>query len=139
MEKSGKKLGFTAESGKFIEFNLPEAEMEGGMLGTFYQTLIVIANTITSVETHTDVRIPLITDFIISLITDDEIRDKVRERRDSMLDDKIKEAKGTNGSKLTNIEIGEIKFQVCMETIGEVVSFYDQFSGLTHKLAIGKV
>ena len=139
MEQSKKKFGFTSEEGKFIDLGLPEAEMEGGFLSTFYRTLVIIGTTITSVEDTKDIRIPLITDFLIALVTDDVIRDEIRERKKTTYEERIEEVKNANNGRITNEQMGAVNFENCMRTIGEVVSFFDQFSGLTHKLAIGTI
>ena len=138
MIPSNKKFGFTSEEGKFIDLGLPPAEMEGGYLNTFYRTLVILGSTLSSVDDPKDIRIPLICDFLVSLVTDDEIRDEIREHKKTLQEKMVRELK-ESGAKLTNEEMGKIVREVNMAIVGEVVSFFDQFSGLTHKLAIGTI
>ena len=138
MIPSNKKFGFTSEEGKFIDLGLPPAEMEGGYLNTFYRTLVILGSTLSSVDDPKDIRIPLLCDFLVSLVTDDEIRDEIREHKKKLQEKMVTELK-ESGAKLTNEEMGKIVREVNMAIVGEVVSFFDQFSGLTHKLAIGTI
>ena len=138
MIPSNKKFGFTSEEGKFIDLGLPPAEMEGGYLNTFYRTLVILGSTLSSVDDPKDIRIPLICDFLVSLVTDDEIRDEIREHKKALQETMVRELK-ESGAKLTNEEMGKIVREVNMAIVGEVVSFFDQFSGLTHKLAVGTI
>ena len=137
MEQSIKSQRFGV-GGKPIELDIPIAEMDSGYLSSFYRTLGVLAGTLSNVEDEKDVRIPLITDFLVALIPDDLIRSEVKQLKKTLSDDRVQALKDS-GAKITNEAMGKIVREVNMDIVGEVVSYFDQFAGLSHKLSIGDV
>ena len=87
---------------------------------------------IQSMQSWNDPRVQAMTLHDISSISDDELRDLAFR----MLDELI--AKHTAGAK-TDLDKGKGIFRACMEMQGHVTAFYDEFTGVTHRLKIGHV
>lgn len=121
-------------SGQSFELNIgtPQRGAKEGYLMLFFSARAALGNIIAQMEDPTDPRLLTFTKFLITSITDDDIRDEILE----MLNTKLKEI---DASSLTNEEKAQKRNDTCMETLGDVTAFYDEFLGISHTIRIGGV
>jgi hypothetical protein len=113
-----------------LTLGTPKRGAKEGYLMLFFSSRASLGNIIAQMEDATDPRLLMFTKFLISSITDDDIRDDVWKK----LDANIKEIDRGDG---TNEEKAKKRNDVCMEILGDVTAFYDEFMGISHTIRIG--
>jgi len=114
-----------------IELDRPTRGAKDGYLQLFFISRQQLGRIISDPDgAVTDQRIITYTKFLISSITDDDIRDQVKE----MYAEKIQAIKA---EKLDNETRHEKMVDATMDVLGDVTAFYDEFLGITHRLKVG--
>lgn len=116
-----------------ISLEKPERGAKEGYLGMFYDSSRQMNRVIAESNGISDHRIRLLTLKMIAGITDDTIRAKAF----LYFNDKIEEMR-KSGKSADEINQDIANF-CCGEMQGHIVSFYDQFLGITHRLKLGRV
>lgn len=114
------------------EMNSPQRGSKEGYLQLFFISRQQLGRIIETSTSITDKRIIMYTRFMISSITDDGLRAQAEDELDLLL-------KEIADKDISNEERAEQTFVVCMRLQGDIVAFYDQFLGITHRLRIGTV
>jgi len=116
-----------------ISFDRPKRGSEDGYLQLFFIQMREYGKMISDPNASpTDKRLITFTMFLISHITDDNIRQEVREIYLSKLDE-IANMQLDNEAKSSEVVAAS------MGIVGDVVAFFDEFMGITHRLEIGVV
>lgn len=116
-----------------ITFDRPKRGSKDGYLQLFFIQLREYGKLISDpTGSPTDRRLVTFTQFLIAHITDDDIRDEVRKKYKTLLTE-IQARPLDNEAKYSEI------VEATMEVVGDVVAFYDEFLGITHRLEIGVV
>lgn len=118
---------------QIITLDKPQRGAKDGYLQLFFVSRQQMGRIISDENTGvTDHRIVTYTKYLISSITDDEIRFTIMKKYKENLAE-IKQRPIDNQAKF-----GEI-VDVSMEILGDVTAFYDEFLGITHRLKLGVV
>jgi hypothetical protein len=121
-------------AGEQIVLEKPERGAKDGYLQSFFRARDQMGRLIAEGNGYTDPRIRLYMLNMISGITDDTIR----EQAFGLFDQEIK--KITDRTDLSADEKQqEIANFCCGKMQGHVISWYDQFMGITHRLRLGEV
>jgi hypothetical protein len=113
-----------------ITLGIPKRGAKEGYLMLFFSARAALGNIIAQMEDPTDPRFLMFTKFLISSITDDDIRDDVMKK----LQTELKKVDTSGG---TNEEKAHKRNDVCMEILGDVTAFYDEYLGVSHTVNIG--
>jgi len=114
------------------EMNTPQRGSKEGYLQLFFISRQQFGRIIENSTSFTDERVIMYTRFMISSITDDDLRAEAEDNLDKDLEE-IDKMEGSNEAK------SKLRFKVCMYMLGDITAFYDQFLGVTHRLRIGNV
>ena len=120
-------------NGEQIVLEKPERGAKDGYLSMFYNSSQQMNRVIAESNGISDHRIRLLTLKMIAGITDDTIREDAFEYFNMRIDEINKTGKSADEK---NQEIANF---CCGEMQGHIVSFYDQFLGITHRLKLGSV
>ena len=121
-------------NGEGIVIDKPERGAREGYLQMFYTASQQMNRVIAESNGISDHRIRLLTLKMIAGITDDTIRYKTFQYFESRIAE-INAQKGVDANE-KNQQIANF---CCGEMQGLIVSFYDQFLGITHRLKLGEV
>jgi hypothetical protein len=114
-----------------IEFDRPTRGSKDGYLQLYFISRQQLGRIISDPsQSSTDGRIVTYTKFLISSITDDEIRDTVRKKY-------LKTIEDINNENYDNDIRHEKIIDACMEVLGDINAFYDEFLGISHRLKVG--
>lgn len=114
-----------------IEFDRPTRGSKDGYLQLYFISRQQLGRIISDPDqSSTDRRIVTYTKFLISSITDDDIRDAVKQKYLGL----IAEAKAKDTD---NEQRHEELIDACMEILGDINAFYDEFLGISHRLKVG--
>lgn len=114
-----------------IEFDRPTRGSKDGYLQLYFISRQQLGRIISDPDqSSTDRRIVTYTKFLISSITDDDIRDEVKQKYLGL----IAEAKAKDTD---NEQRHEELIDACMEILGDINAFYDEFLGISHRLKVG--
>jgi hypothetical protein len=119
--------------GEQIILEKPERGAKDGYLGSFFVASQQMNRLIAESNGYSDPRIRLLTLAMISGITDDTIRAHAFK----FFNDTINKINSTD--KSVDEKNKEIADFCCGEMRGHVVSFYDQFVGISHRLKLGTI
>ena len=114
------------------EINSPQRGSKDGYLQLFFISRQQLGRIIEQTQGVSDPRVLMYTKFMISSITDDELRGKAWEFLNEGLE-KI------NDEPWSAEEKSKAIFNLCIELQGHISAFYDQFLGITHRLKAGSV
>lgn len=114
------------------EMNTPQRGSKDGYLQLFFLSRQQLGRIIENMQAVTDPRIVVYTRFMISSITDDTLR---ADAEDLFEEELVKIEK----LEISNDKKGEMRLQLCMQIQGDIVAFYDQFLGISHRLRVGLV
>ena len=117
-----------------VEIEKPQRGSKDGYLDSFYNASHALNTVIKESNGISDHRIRLMTLKMIAGITDDTIRDKAFDYFFSEIE-KINNTPGWSAEK-KNQEIADF---CCGKMQGHIISFFDQFLGITHRLKLGGV
>lgn len=112
-----------------FDFGTPQRGTKEGYLTTFFNNRMHVAHLITQYQGISDIRIQIMTMYLISTITDDTERKKLSDAFQSDLE-------AVEGEKTAEKRALKAN-RVCMEYMGKVSSWYDEFLGITHRLTFG--
>ena len=113
-----------------LTLGTPKRGAKEGYLMLFFSARASLGNIIAQMEDATDPRFLMFTKFLISSITDDDIRDVIWKKLEKKLQE-IDAGAGTNEDKAKK------RNDFCMEILGDVTAFYDEFMGISHTIRIG--
>ena len=118
---------------QIITLDKPQRGAKDGYLQLFFVSRQQMGRIISDENTGvTDHRIVTYTKYLISSITDDEIRFTIMKKyKDGLLEIKHK-------PENNEVKFGEV-VDLSMEVLGDVTAFYDEFLGITHRLKLGVV
>ena len=119
--------------GENIVIDKPERGAKDGYLQMFFNSSIQMNRVIAESNGISDHRIRLLTLKMISGITDDTLRQKAFD----YFNQKIAGINSTD--KSADEKNQEIANFCCGEMQGLIVSWYDQFMAITHRLRLGRV
>ena len=114
------------------EMNSPQRGSKEGYLQLFFISRQQLGRIIENMQSITDPRVVTYTRFMISSIPDDELRIKAEDEFEAAMSE-------INKKSISNEAKAEEKLIFCMQIQGDIVAFYDQFLGITHRLRIGMV
>jgi hypothetical protein len=116
-----------------IEFDRPTRGSKEGYLMLHFNARQQLGRIIADPEQQPgNNRIVTFTKYMISSITDDEIRENIRVKYQTGLDELKRE-------DLSNEDRHERTINISMEILGDITAFYDEFLGISHRLKIGMV
>lgn len=116
---------------EIIEFDRPTRGSKDGYLQLYFVSRQQLGRIISDPDqSSTDHRIVTYTKFLISSITDDDIRGAVKEKYLNLI-------KETKEKDMDNEQRHEELINACMEILGDVNAFYDEFLGISHRLRVG--
>lgn len=115
-----------------ISLGIPKKGAKDGYLMLFFSARNELGNIINGWKDWTDPRIIIYTKFLITGITDDEIRAKVMLK----LNDKLKEIEE---KKLSNDKASKENIDACVEVLGDITAFYDEYLGISHSINVGGI
>jgi len=113
-----------------IDSGIPRRGSKDGYLQNFFLLRQNAGHIIMQAESYSDPRILLMTEFLISGVTDDNQRDELFQAIDQIYQDNI----DMEGPDLTEEEKARIFARCCMRVIGHVTAWYDEFLGITTRL-----
>ena len=120
-------------NGESIIIDKPERGAKEGYLQLYYNTSAHLNRVIAESNGISDHRFRLMTLKMIAQITDDTIR----QRAFVYFEDRIRDINSTDEPVVEkNQKIADF---CCGEMQGHIMSFYDQFLGITHRLKLGGV
>jgi len=114
-----------------LDLGIPTRGAKEGYLGLYFASRQQLGVVIGNLQGVSDRRLEVFTRFMISGVTDREVRDKMRTR----LNELLKEA----GDRQDAEDRARAAIAAYMEVLGEVTEWYDDFLGITHRLVIGTV
>lgn len=117
---------------KEIELASPLREGPQGYQQSRFQSIYTMGEIIKSLEHWNDIRVYAKTMHDISTVTDDDLRDAAFQHLDEYIKEEQDKAK-------TETEKGRALFRACMRIQGDITAFYDEYVGVTHRLAIGVI
>jgi len=98
-----------------------------GYIQNYFQARQSYSQILSQVTSYADPRINLMTEFIISSITDDHVRYEMYELKKKLHAERIRELDDP-----TETEKAEALASVCLYMLGEITSWYDEFLGITN-------
>lgn len=115
---------------KLVEIDLgaPWRGAKEGYLQNYFITRQNFGTMLLSITSYADPRIPLMTDFLISAITDDTTRKAASELRRERYNEYIHEMEDPSEE-----EKAQCLAKACMDTLGDITAWYDEFLGITNK------
>lgn len=116
-----------------VDFHLPSKSAASGYLVMVYQLCLQLGGIVATVQSYTDPRPRLQTELIISVIPDEEAREKARK----FLLDKIDAI--MKNPALGNEQKGTLVTSACLETVGHCWSWWDEMLAIESKLTIGEI
>ncbi len=126
---------------KRYTLDIPQLEGKEGYIGTFLTAYLNLITILRSPEfTREPIRVYYITEAIISLIPDQDNRQKARDTVDTTfksLEAKYLKEHGT--TKLTDAEHSHLTIVASLRTLGTVTDYIDQYVGLNTKNKVGFV
>jgi hypothetical protein len=122
------------DNGEGILVDKPERGAKEGYLSKYYNESNALNGVIRESNGISDHRIRLMTLKMIAGITDDTIRAQAFGYFEMRIN-KINDTPGISADEKNQL----IANFCCGEMQGHIVSFYDQFLGITHRLKLGRV
>ena len=114
-----------------IEFDRPTRGSKDGYLQLYFICRQQLGRIISDPDqSPTDRRLITYTKYLISSITDDDIRGQVMDKYKALLVE-IKKKNIDNEQRYEEI------IDATMEILGDVNAFYDEFLGISHRLKVG--
>lgn len=111
-----------------IDLGAPWRGAKEGYLQNYFITRQNFGSMLLSISSYADPRIPLMTDFLISAITDDTTRIAASELKRERYRDYINEMDDPSEE-----DKAQCLARACMDTLGDITAWYDEFLGITNK------
>lgn len=122
-----------SDADNVVSLDKPQRGSKDGYLQLFFISRQQLGRIISDTEfSRTDYRLVIYTKYLISSITDDDIRDQVMKKYQNM----ITEAKQNHKDNESRYDA---LVDATMEVLGDITAFYDEFMGVTHRLKVGLV
>jgi hypothetical protein len=113
-----------------INLGISKRGSKDGYLMLFFQSRSDLGNIIQQWTDWTDPRIMIYTKFLITSITDDEIRGNIMKKLNTRL-------KEIDDLKVSNDKSSKEIIEACIDVLGDVTAFYDEFLGISHTISVG--
>lgn len=124
------------EDGNFVFENVPMREGKDGYLGLLFRGYQAFQTVMTDPSySDTDIRVMHLTKLMITSVSDKKIRNVIWKYLAEEIPKRVREEEKLKS--LSNKEISQIKFDVCMECISLIMEFVDDFVGISHNLTVG--
>lgn len=116
------------EIGKEVNVGVPYRGAKDMYIQVMYQTIQTYHNTTAQIGTYHDIRFRVMTDNLINMITDPEKRRFAKEYRSRL----YKEHFLPQYPRETDDDKAHAMYLACVEVVGEVMGWIDEFVGITH-------
>jgi len=129
------------EGDKHEALDVPLREGVPGYIGMFLSSWLNIQAVLKSAEfTHQPMRVYYMVEAIISQIPDEENREKIRKRIDTLFEElKAKTMKEKDTDRLNDAELNHVRILASLRTLGQTTDWVAKNIGLGYKNRIGYV
>lgn len=111
-----------------IDLGAPWRGAKEGYLQNYFITRQNFGSMLLTITSYADPRIPLMTDFLISAITDDTTRYAALALKKDSYQEYLLEMEDPSEE-----EKAQCLARACMDTLGHITAWYDEFLGITNK------
>jgi hypothetical protein len=127
----------TETGGHVLDTYLPQKNIKPLWIELHKELFLATAQAIRETSI-TDDRVSRLVSLNISLMLDQDAREKVKTKRDRLLKERFEKAKDKDGcSCITNEERARIIDDVNIEILEDVTDYLDQAFGISHHIALG--
>ena len=113
-----------------IPLDLPVRDGSNGYANLFLRYYNILAQVIADSRGNEAFRINLLINLMINSIPDDDFRDKLKELKTKLTEEK------TNGQSLDLVEKENMVLDVNMDLIGEISGFFDLYMGTSKRIGV---
>jgi hypothetical protein len=110
-----------------INLNAPWRGAKDGYLQHYFITRENMSRILMNVTSYCDPRIPLMTEFFISGITDDKCRELLFSRKESKYQEYLEEISDPGSD-----DLAYAMSKACLRVLGDITAWYDEFLGITN-------
>ena len=124
-------MDFDNNNTNIIGLDLPQKDNRG-LAGLFLRYFSTLGALVCDTQTSADFRIEMFVNLMIASIPEDETRDTIKEMKREL----IKENLDVLGNSADMDEKNHARVTACMEVIGEISGYVDQYLGTSKKIAV---
>lgn len=124
-------MEFDNDNTNIIALDLPLKDSKG-ISGLFLRYYSTFAALICDTQSNTDYRIEMMTNLMIASIPEDDVRDDMKELKKQLIKEGTDAFGDMDDQDNTNIAI----VKACMEVVGEISGYMDQYFGTSKKISI---
>lgn len=124
-------MEFDNNNTNIIGLDLPQKDNRG-LAGLFLRYFSTLGALVCDTQSSTDFRIEMFVNLMIASIPEDETRDTVKQFKKQLIDEHL----GVLDSQADVDEKNQARITACMEVVGEISGYVDQYLGTSKKISV---
>jgi|LGOV01.1.fsa_nt_gb hypothetical protein len=124
-------MEFDNDNTNIIGLDLPLKDSKG-ISGLFLRYYSTFAALICDTQSNTDYRIEMMTNLMIASIPENDVRDNMKQLKKQLIDEGTSALTDHDDNDAINLVI----VKACMEVVGEISGYVDQYFGTSKKISV---
>lgn len=124
-------MEFDNNNQNIIGLDLPQKDNRG-LAGLFLRYFSTLGALVCDTQSGSDFRIEMFVNLMIASVPEDETRDTIKQFKKELIDEKLK----LLGDDADLDEKNQARVTACMEVVGEISGYVDQYLGTSKKISV---